>query len=152
MKKKAAFREAWLANHRVNRALLSAIGENGLEVGYSPRARNVRRIFVHLHHTRLNWLGTILKDPPQILRLKNRDRHDVAALTEALEQSGQAMADLLAKISTKEVVKGFKWSPETFLAFTIAHEAHHRGQVILALRLSGNPIPREALSALWDWH
>ncbi|MFM2377075.1 MAG: hypothetical protein RLZZ165_2172 [Bacteroidota bacterium] len=152
MKKKTAFREAWLANHRVNRELLTAIGEDGLGVSYAPRARNVRRIFVHLHNTRLNWLGTILKDPPQILRLKNRDQHNVAALTEALEQSGRAMADLLANISSKEVVRGFEWSPESFLAYTIAHEAHHRGQAVLALRLSGNPVPREVLSALWDWH
>ena len=145
------FREAWLVNHRVNALLLDAVGEEGLEQSYAPRARNVRKVFVHMHNQRLNWLGATLKNPPKIARLKAREAHDVATLKAALEESGQAMADLVERIFRKEEVKGFDRSPATFLAFVLAHEAHHRGQVVLTLRMAGKPIPREAANALWDW-
>lgn len=151
MKSKGQFREAWLVNHRVNALLIHAVGEEGLDKSYAPRARNVRKVFVHIHNQRLNWLGAILKHPPKIARLKSREAHDVATLLAALEESGLAMADLVDRIFRKEEVKGFDRSPATFLAFALAHEAHHRGQVILTLRMAGTPIPREAVNALWDW-
>lgn len=151
MKIGAQFREAWLVNHRVNALLLNAVGEEGLDCSYAARARNVRKVFVHLHNQRLNWLGAILKHPPVIPKLKSREAHTVAHLKEALESSAQAMAALMERIARKGKVRGFERSPASFLAFALAHEAHHRGQVILALRLAGKPIPREALAGLWDW-
>jgi uncharacterized damage-inducible protein DinB len=151
MKKKAQFREAWLVNHRMNLLLLEAVGEEGLTVSYAPRARNVRRIFVHLHNQRLNWLGAMVKNPPQIERLKNRDPHDIPTLKAALDQSAMAIADMLEPIAKARKLKGFDRSPVTLLGFMLAHEAHHRGQAILALRLAGKPLPREVTASIWDW-
>lgn len=138
-------------NHRINALLLAAVGEEGLEVSYAPRTRNVRRIFVHLHNARLNWLGGVVKHPPQVARLKGRDPHDVSALGAALDASAFAIADLLEHIGKKDQVRGFDRSPATFLAFMLAHEAHHRGQIILALRMVGKPLPRSVTEELWNW-
>lgn len=145
------FQEAWFVSHRINLQLLAAIGDENLGVSYAPRARNVRRIFVHLHNTRLNWLGAVLKNPPELARLKTRDAHDVAALSAALDASANAVGEMLRKIVKRESVRGFDRSPATFLAFMIAHEAHHRGQAILALRQAGKALPRHVLADLWDW-
>lgn len=138
-------------NHRVNLLLLEAVGQDGLTVSYAPRARNVRRIFVHLHNARLNWVGAIMKNPPEVERLKTREAHDVAALAAALDASALAVAALLAQIAKKENARAFERSPATFLGMMLAHEAHHRGQMVLALRLAGKPLPREATAGLWDW-
>jgi uncharacterized damage-inducible protein DinB len=152
LKTKKQFREAWLVSHRINLMLLDAIGENALATSYAPRTRNIRRIFVHLHNQRLNWLGAMVKNPPQIERLKSRDPHDIPALKAALDNSANAIADLLEGIAKqRKPLNGFHRSPTTLLAFMVAHEAHHRGQVVLALRLAAKPLPRELTAALWDW-
>ena len=138
-------------NQRVTATLLAAVGEEGLTVSYAPRARNIRRIFVHLHNARMNWVGAMLKNPPKVARLKNREPYTVAALAAALDESAAAVCALLEKVAKKEQLKEFDRSPATLLAMMIAHEAHHRGQVVLALRLAGKPLPRSVLGELWDW-
>jgi len=33
----------------------------------------------------------------------------------------------------------------------VAHEAHHRGQLILASREMGHPLPKKVTDGLWWW-
>ena len=37
------------------------------------------------------------------------------------------------------------------LNYFVAHEAHHRGQLILIARQLGHALPREVTSGLWQW-
>jgi uncharacterized damage-inducible protein DinB len=145
------FRAAWLQNLRLNRQLLEAVGDDGLGAHYVARARNVRRTFVHMHNARLGWLGAVLDAPPQLTRLKSREAHTVAELHLALEASGLAVADLLARMAGKQLVPGFERNPVAVLSYMIAHEAHHRGQIVVAMRLAGKPLARDVSLGLWDW-
>jgi uncharacterized damage-inducible protein DinB len=151
LKKREQFKESWLVNHRVNLRLLEAVGEEGLTVSYDPRARNVRRIYVHMHNARLNWVGAMMKHPPEVARLKTREPHTIPALIAALTESSDAVVAMLEQVAKEEKVRHFERSPATLLSMMIAHEAHHRGQIVLAMRLSGKPLPREVSAALWDW-
>jgi uncharacterized damage-inducible protein DinB len=151
MSKKEEYRNVWLECNRLNLLLLEAVGENGLQVRYAARARDVRRTFVHMHNARLGWLGAVMKDPPQITRLKSREAHDLATLKAALQESGNAIADMLESIVHKQQVPGFERSPLLVLTYMTSHEAHHRGQIIVALRLAGKALPREMILSLWDY-
>jgi uncharacterized damage-inducible protein DinB len=48
-------------------------------------------------------------------------------------------------------VAGWRGPPATFLAYLVAHEAHHRGLAIVALRAAGHRLPTEVVYGLWDW-
>lgn len=48
-------------------------------------------------------------------------------------------------------MKGWKGAPATFLAYVIAHEAHHRGLAMVAMRVAGHKLPKEVVYGQWDW-
>jgi uncharacterized damage-inducible protein DinB len=38
-----------------------------------------------------------------------------------------------------------------FLGYALAHEGHHRGQILLHLKIAKLPLDRDVSYRLWDW-
>jgi len=48
-------------------------------------------------------------------------------------------------------VRGFKPHVTAFLGYLLAHDAHHRSQIILALKQSGHKIDQKVGYGIWEW-
>jgi uncharacterized damage-inducible protein DinB len=49
-------------------------------------------------------------------------------------------------------VKGFKPDAVSFVAYLIAHDAHHRGQITSLARRLGHPVPKSVGFGMWEWN
>ena len=144
--------ETWAIHNRINLYMLEAIAVEHLGCKLNDKARSVFQLFAHIHSVRLMWLKSAA---PELLKGLNKiegEDGDKAALAQALEASGQAIAELLgAATAPGGKVKGFKPHPTAFVGYLISHESHHRGQIGWSLKFAGHPLDKKTAFGLWEW-
>jgi len=126
----------------------------------SPR-RTFRTILVHLHNARARWIRTLGQEhgikAPALLNPRRANRRQLLA---ALEISAKGIEQLLALgISAGGQVppsRGYVWRNLPLdvghvLAYFVAHEAHHRGQLVVAARALDQRLPAAVTNGLWQW-
>jgi uncharacterized damage-inducible protein DinB len=123
--------------------------------------KTVRMIAAHLHNSRCMWIRT-LGEPHGIGAPARVDRGRVnrRELVRALKASGRAMANLLAfglaqdgriPPTARYVWRNLPLDVGHVLTYFVAHEGHHRGQIVMLARQLGHPLPREVTNGLWWW-
>jgi hypothetical protein len=71
---------------------------------------------------------------------------------QALEASRNALSVIISRaLETDGRVKGFRPDVAGFVAYLIAHDAHHRGQITMLARQVGHPMPQRAIFGMWEW-
>lgn len=147
------FLETWQIHNRINLYLLDAIETPALRSLSASKGRTVGEQFAHIHNVRLMWLKSAA---PELLaglpKLEKEQALDKKSLRKGLLDSGEAISSLLKKaMSDGGKVKGFKPHATAFLGYLISHESHHRGQIALSLKQSGNPLDKKVLYGIWEW-
>mgnify|MGYP002623313014 CR=1 FL=1 len=146
--------EAWRTNHRINATLLGAISEEGLRCTLSKHGgRDVARQFAHLHDVRVWHLQRRAKDLAEGLEVfaskRSPPRGEIeAALDASTEAVGTFLGDVLEGAPKR---RGFRKGIFTTLAYFVAHEAHHRGSILLTLKQHGAMPDRDVTMGIWDW-
>jgi uncharacterized damage-inducible protein DinB len=144
--------EAWLRNNEADLFLLNCMTPRLLVCRYSERTRTVAAQFAHMHNVRIHHLERRAKDLAGKLKPFERGAQPVKReLVAALKASATAMGGFLERIEAGEKVKSWNRSGATYLGYLIAHEAHHRGLVMVSLRLSGEKLPKDMGYGIWNW-
>lgn len=150
-------REAWQANSRVNAALLGHLTPEMLS---APTPGDGYTVAQHLAHmTQVvnywGWLRDIsFADLPDLYYDYDPETQAFKAETD-LGKIQTVMAQTYAKAleaSDKTEPPGnASESPhpttDAYLVHMMVHDAHHRGQILLALKTAGHPLPDE--DAMW---
>jgi uncharacterized damage-inducible protein DinB len=143
----------WRVNNRVNLLLLRGIPEKGfLAVPLASRGRNVAQQFAHLHKARYAWLKfnapDLLKNVPRFGRAAAPSRAQLIAAFRATEKPVEAL--LHRTLAEGGKIKMFKKRPVRWIVYMMVHDAHHRGQIALALKQNGMRLSEKiAIHALW---
>jgi uncharacterized damage-inducible protein DinB len=144
--------EAWQINVETNWMLLDALSKEGLKARYSERTRTVASQFAHIHNVRLSHLDKRGTKKLGTMKPFPRGAQPTALqLSKALRASDKAMAAFLGEVAEAGKVKSWGPQPTSFLGYLLAHEAHHRGLVLVSLRLSGIKLPKDFSYGLWYW-
>jgi len=143
--------DTWRISNRINLYLLDAIPDEALDDMAPTKGRSVGKALAHLHNVRLMWLDSAAKELRDGLAKFDADAAvDRATLRAALEASALAIEALLARGLEEGKIKGFKPHPAAFLGYLTAHEGHHRGQIMLALKANGH-LDKKVQFGLWEW-
>ncbi len=141
--------DSWKRSNRINLYLLEILAPHMLELGSQGGA--VGEQFAELHNVRLTWLSTVA---PELLdgleRLERGETLSRERLIFSLKRSSEAVSRLLELGLEAETLEGFKPHVATFHSYIVAHEAHHRGRILLTLKRAGYRIDRKIPFNLWD--
>ena len=151
MSKCESWSETWRVQQAVNLMVLDMVEECNLTDTYAKRARDIFKIFSHMHQTRLMWLEADESLPEGVNRVEKGASSKIPAIRQALVASSEAVLAWMHKVERTGKVPGFKKSPDLFFAYLVAHEAHHRGHILAALRSCGHAPDSKDIYALWDW-
>jgi len=146
--------EAWRTHNRINLYLFDRISDEGMRCTLSTRGgRDVARQFAHMHDVRLYHLEKRAPDlAGGLVAFRSREHPHRETVRGALVASGEAVEAFLAGLAAGEKKrKGFKKGIATTLGYFISHESHHRGSILLTLKVSGHKVDQDTAYALWDW-
>ena len=150
---------AWHTSHRVTAYLIENLPLElwSQRVPGNPR-RTIRMVAAHIHNARCMWIkmlggrhGVAVPKSVDVRRVRPKE------LVRALSRSSEGMILLMRLgISRGGALPPAAWQNfptdlAHFLAYFVAHEAHHRGQLVMLARQLGHRLPREVTSGLWQW-
>lgn len=146
--------EAWRTNNRINLFLIDRISAAGMKCTLSKHGgRDVAGQFAHIHNNRVWHLQKRAKDlAVGLTTFEAKVSPAKAQLKKALKASSSAIEEFLAAVLAEiPRRRGFRKGVFTTLAYFVAHESHHRGNILATLKERGHKPAQKDLYTIWDW-
>lgn len=154
--------DAWQTNNQVTVFLIEHLPPElwAAKVPGAPR-RTVQMLAGHIHNARCMWIKTLGKEhgitvPRSVDRYKVKPKE----LLQALPRSSKGIWSLLElgcdqggniPGSRTYVWRNLPLDVGHVLTYFVAHEGHHRGQIVMLARQLGYRLPADVTSGLWQW-
>ena len=150
---------AWRTNNRVTVYLIENLPRELWPMKLPGNARRtVRQVAAHLHNARCMWIKTIGRRHGVVVPASvDAARVKPSELKRALARSSRGIIDLIRLGASRggsvpsAAWQNFPTDLAHFLSYFVAHEAHHRGQLVMIARELGHTLPNEVVSGLWQW-
>jgi uncharacterized damage-inducible protein DinB len=154
--------KTWATNNRIMIFLVEQLpaGLWDAAIPDSPR-RTIRMVAGHIHNARCMWIKTLgLPHGVAVPAAVDRRRVSRSQLIRALKRSGKGIASLLAlglerdgqiPATAAYVWRNLPLDVGHVLAYFVAHESHHRGQIVLVARQLGHRLSADVTNGLWHW-
>ena len=154
--------DAWRTNNRVTVFLFEHLPAElwSATVPGAPR-RTVRMIAGHVHNARCMWIKTLGKEHGiAVPRVVNRHKVGPKELIPALGRSSRGIISLLKlgfehggtiPSSSSYTWRNLPLDVLHVLTYFVAHEGHHRGQIVMLARQLGHRLPVEVTGGLWQF-
>ncbi len=149
---------AWSTSHRTTVFLFENLPEGLWDERIPNTRRTIRMIAGHIHNDRCMWVRSLgRRHGVRVPAGVNRHTVTRAQLLPALERSHQAILQLLrVGLSLGGRLPAGAWAcfPRDvlhFLSIMVAHEGHHRGQIVMLARILGRRLPPRVTIGLWQW-
>jgi uncharacterized damage-inducible protein DinB len=151
---------AWHTSHRVTVYLIENLPPElwSRNVPGSPR-RTVRMIAAHIHNARCMWIKMLgARDRIPVPRAVDGRRVRPPELVRALSRSSNGITRLMrlgvahGGAVPRAAWQNFPTDLPHFLSYFVAHEAHHRGQLVMLARQLGHRLPPDVAAGIWQWN
>jgi uncharacterized damage-inducible protein DinB len=154
--------DAWRTSNRVTVFLVENLPADLWEakVPGAPR-RTVQMIAGHIHNARCMWIKTLGKEHGvAVPRAVNRHKVGPQELIAALGHSSRGIISLLTlgldrggtiPTSARYTWRNLPLDVGHVLTYFVAHEGHHRGQIVMLARQLGHRLPVEITGGLWHF-
>jgi len=139
------FLDSWERNNTILVNLLRALPEGGLDARALEDSPPVAKLFTHIHYVRL---ALVEEDAPEFARElpeeEWRDERDRARLAGMLNESALVVRKAVrSRLQAGRAMDVHYDHPILLIQHLLWHEGYHHGQIKLALKAAGRPIPDE---------
>jgi uncharacterized damage-inducible protein DinB len=153
---------SWRTNSRVTAYLVEHLPAAlwDASVPGAPQ-RTVRMIAGHLHNARCMWVKTLGQEhgiaPPAPVDRRKVARRELLAALKRSSKGIEALLELgIAAGGHVPPSKAYVWrnlplDVPHVLTYFVAHEGHHRGQIVMLARQLGHRLPVAVTGGLWLW-
>jgi uncharacterized damage-inducible protein DinB len=157
----AAAVRVFAANECMNQMLIEHLDPAAWRAKPPGKVRTIAAIFTHMHNVRTKWIRLTaphLKVPRQLNRARCTPQQARAGLAESAAGCEKMLAEALGGdgVGGSGRFRRDGWAKPwpvgvEMLAYMIAHEAHHRGQVCMVAHQLGFPLQMEVTFGMWNW-
>jgi len=140
-----ALLDSWDRNNTILVNLLRVLPEGGLEARTMEGSPSVAELFTHIHYVRLVF---VFEDAPEFARSVPAEEwvaeRDPGRIAQMLNDSAKVVRDAVeGRVKAGREMNQHYDHPILLLQHMLWHEGYHHGQIKLALKLAGRPIPNE---------
>ena len=142
-----ALLDSWDRNNTILVNLLRAVPDDGLDARAMAGSPCVAEMFTHIHYVRLVFVSEDAPEfAPDLANSLPKEEwvaeRDPARIAQLLNHSARVVRHAVKnKIAADRQMDLHYDHPILFLQHMIWHEGYHHGQIKLALKLAGHPIP-----------